>query len=454
MKKTIWRGSLVAAAVGALAVGMAPGAFAGEPIDDDSSSPSLNVPANVDTWRIAGNTRIQTAIEAAEVRNDWGRGNVSAVFDCNPSGVGFDGSTAPSNFAIGVPVEFPIFQPGVGFVVQTCVPTVVNTQIKDVVIARDDDYPDALAAGPMADVLNAPVLLNPTAGLNSDVKGYLADQASTSGILVVHLLGGTSALSQSVANDIDALGPNVEVVRHQGADRYQTAVGIADFTIGTQFFNWLALGGPQPTFGNVYLATGNNFPDALTSGAGAANNSGVVLLTKGDAFDVNPSGQSFTYDFIQNLPTFVNNFFPPGSFYNNTPEVFAVGGPATTAAEGALGSILADTYNGVNRYETATLLAKGTFDEPFSGKNYFAVASGTNYPDGVVAGGFIANLDGPLLLSDPTDLYKAFGNPTGNPYTAAYLQENANNHDLVFVFGGTGSLNQNVQSQIEDVLDF
>ncbi|HOZ57659.1 MAG TPA: cell wall-binding repeat-containing protein [Nakamurella multipartita] len=461
MKRTIWRSSLVAATVGALAISMAPGAFADDPIDDDTNpAPSLNVPASVDTWRIAGNTRIQTAIEAAEVRNDWGRGPVTAIFECNPSGIGYDQTTAPGNYEIGVPVSFQLPDGNGGFIEQTCTPTVVDTLIKDVIIARDDDYPDALAAGPMADVVNAPILLNPTDELNSDVEDYLAGQAPTAGLYVVHLLGGTAALSLTVQNEIAALGPNVVIVRHQGADRYQTAVGIANWTIFNQIINWLLDDAPIddiPTFGNVYLATGTNYPDALASGAGAANNSGVVLLTKGDAFDVNPSGYSFTYDYIVDLPTTILSFLEPifgPEFPLNTPEVFAVGGPAVTAAEGSLGSILAGTYAGVNRYETATLLAEGTFTEPFAGKDYFAVASGTNYPDGVVAGGFIANLDGPLLLSDPTDLYKAFGDDEGNPYTADYLQENANNSDLVFVFGGTDSLNQNVQSQIEEVLNF
>ncbi len=472
MKKSIWRSTVVAATVGALAIGMVPSALAGDPINVDTPvSGPIADPATVGTWRIAGNTRIQTAIEAAKTRTDWGRFVINQ-FDCTPAGIGMDGAVAPPNYAVGDVAQFNIFAPNLNpnfpfTIVQNCTVVAVNSFVKDIIIARDDDYPDALAAGPLADVTNAPVLLNPTdafrtdgGALNSDVEAYIETQRASSGVLVVHLLGGTSALSQRVQDQLAALGNDVVVVRHQGADRYQTAVGIAQVTIFNQIFNWIFDGAPLndvPQFGNVYLATGLNYPDALASGAGASANSGVVLLTKGDEFDKNPNGDSFTYTFIQALPTTILNFLTPifgPNFPMNTPEVFGVGTQASTAAKNSLGSILAETYEGINRYETAALLAEDTFSDSFAPKHYFAVASGTNYPDGVVAGGYIANLDGPLLLSDPTDLYRAFGDPTGNPYTADYLQNNANNSDLIFVFGGTGSLNQNVQDQIEDVVDF
>jgi hypothetical protein len=454
MKRSIWRGAVVAAAVGALAVGLVPAASAADPIDVDTGSPSLNVPAQVDTWRIAGNSRIQTAIEAAQVRNDWGRVSTGAVLQCPSALIPGNGTPVDTTqFPVGTVVSVPVTVPGVqGTSFVDCTVVANPNALIDVIIARVDDYPDALASAPLADVMNAPILLNPTDSLDPDVADYL-NSLSQNSLVVVHLLGGTNALSENVRNEILAdTGADV-VVRHQGVNRYQTAVGLADFTIFNQWLNYFIDGDTGiPTFGNVYLTTGTNFPDALSAGAAAANNSGVVLLTKGAEFDTNPSNFSFTFDYLANLPTTIFDIVGP-NFPFNTPENFAVGGPAVTAADNA-DVRLADRYDGVNRYETAVLVDKGTFDEPFAGKNYFALASGTNYPDAVVAAGFIANLDGPLLLSDPTDLYRAFGNPTGNPYTAAYLQANANNQDLVFVFGGTGSLNQNVQGQVEDVLNF
>ncbi len=78
----------------------------------------------------------------------------------------------------------------------------------------------------------------------------------------MYLLGDTKSIPASVATQLTGLG--YQVVRYGGADRYATAVAVAD-----------ALGSPS----TVLLATGTNFPDALAAGVGAAKAHGAVLLT-------------------------------------------------------------------------------------------------------------------------------------------------------------------------------
>ena len=80
----------------------------------------------------------------------------------------------------------------------------------------------------------------------------------------VYILGGTTAVPASVATTLTGLG--FVVTRLSGADRYATAVAVAG-----------AIGNP----GTVLLATGTNFPDALSAGPAAAHLGGAVLLTNG-----------------------------------------------------------------------------------------------------------------------------------------------------------------------------
>ena len=68
-----------------------------------------------------------------------------------------------------------------------------------------------------------------------------------------------------------------------------------------------------------------------------------------------------------------------------------------------------------------------------------------NYPDAVVASAYIANADGPLLLSAPDAL---------TPVTAAYLADNVDNGQMVVTFGGPGSMSKAVTEAIADIFDY
>jgi putative cell wall-binding protein len=78
----------------------------------------------------------------------------------------------------------------------------------------------------------------------------------------IYLLGGTGAVSEAVRQSIQQ-ATGRPVVRLAGADRYATAVAVSK-----AFFS-----GPR----SVYLATGANFPDAL-SAVPAAGRLGTPLL--------------------------------------------------------------------------------------------------------------------------------------------------------------------------------
>lgn len=434
------RGVLAALAAGTMALTLVSGASA-EPVDGDN--PIIGVPesspATAEIYRIADADRIKTAIKASKSAKwgdieyrDWQRWN------CDGNSARFlniyDGrlTTQPA----GTEVQVPAFDIETFTWVQiTCTAEYAFTESAgnlDIIVARSDDYPDALAAAPLADVLDAPILLNPTGALNADVRAEIARLAGEAGgrsNVVVHLLGGTNALSHAVENSIDGI-PNVDnTLRYQGIDRYETAVNIAGVTVGAYGIDsdadvWNV---------NAYITTGRNFPDALSAGAAAAENDGVVVLTD----DVKMDRRGFTEQFLINL----NDWVDDDGDDRNTNENFAVGGPSAKAVvDYDIRHVAA--YVGANRYETATKTAQATFDDP----EFMAIASGEGFADALVASGFIANADGPLLLTKNASL---------SSETAAYLEAEGRDldGDTLIVFGGPGSVSLNVSAQVKALVE-
>lgn len=128
-------------------------------------------------------------------------------------------------------------------------------------IATGANFPDALAASPLANANVWPILL-------ADAAGGVYMPAQTDSAVI---LGGTGAVSAAAEAALKADLGDAAVVRHGGLDRFQTASLIADAGVATGM-RWDGVG----------IATGANFPDALSGGAmlGAFNT--VMLLTPTD----------------------------------------------------------------------------------------------------------------------------------------------------------------------------
>jgi len=128
------------------------------------------------------------------------------------------------------------------------------------VIARADDYADALAAASLSD--GGPVLLSDRDRL-SDAAAAQLDRLQPD---LVTLMGGEAALSSQVEEDVEARGFTTR--RVAGGDRYQTAATASGLLPATD----LAL-----------LASGQQFPDALALAPLAAADQAPLLLASKDA---------------------------------------------------------------------------------------------------------------------------------------------------------------------------
>ena len=261
-----------------------------------------------------------------------------------------------------------------------------------VVIARSDEYPDALVGTALAAAKSAPLLFASGGVLTSPTEVEI--QRVLPAGRTVYLLGGTSAIPANVATTLTTLG--YTVVRYFGADRYGTALAVAD-----------ALGDPS----TVLLATGINFPDALAAGPAAAHVSGVVLLTDGST-----------------LPASVSTYLTahPG-------KVYAIGGPAVIADPPATALV------GADRYATAVAVATRFFTAPTT----IGVASGVTFADALAGGAMLARTGGPLTLSDPNAL---------SAPTSTYLAANQNTLTTTSLFGGTAALSTFVQTEVGTAL--
>ena len=138
--------------------------------------------------------------------------------------------------------------------------------VPEVYLATGSDFPDALAAVPVASAAGVPVLLTPPTTLPGVVARELARLAPQRVVVV----GGTSSVSAAVAQAAGAAA-GAPVTRVAGVDRYDTAARLAR-----------RLPGPVPV---AYVATGEAFPDAVAGAALAGAEGGPVLLTPGRRLD-------------------------------------------------------------------------------------------------------------------------------------------------------------------------
>jgi putative cell wall-binding protein len=128
-----------------------------------------------------------------------------------------------------------------------------------VYVATGSAFPDALAASGAAGVQGGAVLLVP--GADGGLQGATVQSSLTDvGAQTIAIVGGTVAVSAAIERQLSEVAP---VRRLAGADRFATAVAVNQDAF--------------PSASTVLLATGRDFPDALT-GAAWAGNQGLPLL--------------------------------------------------------------------------------------------------------------------------------------------------------------------------------
>ena len=225
---------------------------------------------------------------------------------------------------------------------------------KVVVLARSDVYADGLTGSPLAGTLDGPVLLTEPEQLSEATSQALRRVLAADG--TVYVLGGPRAVSPEVAAEVARMG--YRVTRIGGVDRYDTATLIADRISAAT------------TVEGVYLATGVDFPDALSAASAAEVTGGVVLLTRG-----------------ARMPAVTSDWLSA----HDGPPLTAVGGAAAAASPRAARIV------GSDRYSTAAMVAQTVLPEAEG----VVMVTGTDFPDGLAGASYAARNDWSMLLVDP-----------------------------------------------------
>lgn len=316
--------------------------------------------------------------------------------------VDVEGNTLTTEVTDAVPIEGPVRRIAGEDRYATSAALASDTGYSPVAyLTSGVNYPDALAAASQAGADHAPVLLTAPDALSPEVIDSLIEiQAST-----VIIVGSTAAVSADVEAELAVLG--IEVERVGGAHRYDTAALLA---VGSD------------TGGTVYIASGQEYADALAAAPVAAAADRPVLLTRDDWL---PAATRQALHELQ------------------PDQIVLVGlnGRVNDEVQAQLAQIApTERIGGADRYHTAQLLAGSHPDGDFSSSTAF-IASGLAWPDALTLAARAGAADGPILLVREDRVPRT---------TSTALTE----HDYrrAIVLGGTGVITDSVLEDLEVIL--
>jgi putative cell wall-binding protein len=247
-----------------------------------------------------------------------------------------------------------------------------------VVLATGENFPDALAATPLAAQMGAPLLLTPGASLPQVV----IDELERLKPWRVMIIGGPDVVSKGIADTIALMGAKID--RVAGDDRYETSVEVAQ-----KYAQQLEFDGIVWDKG-VFVARGDAFPDALAAGPAAAGMHRPVLLTPPAA-----------------LPGSVNDWFVDVEIEDAViiGGVTAVSEHAKAQVDGHLAwmsSPPSERWYGPDRYATAAQIARNAYYLRALDFDMIGIATGENFPDALGGGAACGYYGSPLLLTRNT----------------------------------------------------
>ena len=314
-----------------------------------------------------------------------------------------------------------------------------------VIIARDDDFADAMSATGLAGSLNAPILLvNRANGLSDAVKA----QIKSLGAKHAYIIGGTGAIPADVESQLISMGVNTESgspsraeTRIYGQSYYDTSVECAK-----KIAQHSTLGSSD-----VIVAMGINFQDALSiSSLAYKYNLPIFLQTEG----ATSQERSLTDEAVSAVKAIV------GDENNQKGTIYVPGGTGAltkASVEGVFGESLCQRIYGQDGFETSNEIARYFTSSAGGNKlstSTVCIANGVEKPKGTdaLAGAALAGQNGGVILLANTN--EVFGETSTITLEGTYqkdgkavhgfLADNKKVIDEVFVLGGTSVMPKTV----------
>ncbi|GAA2223191.1 cell wall-binding repeat-containing protein [Herbiconiux moechotypicola] len=265
-----------------------------------------------------------------------------------------------------------------------------------VYVASGESYPDALSAGPAAVHGRGALLL---------VRADAVPTAAVSALATLRpprivVVGGPASVSPAVLTELQRLAPAASVTRISGADRYEVSR-----TVATTAF--------APGLAETFVATGRNFPDALTVGAAAGLLDSPVVLVDGAL----PGVDIPTVRSLDQL---------------RTSRITLVGGTSSVSATAEFSLGLTHSVRRIDGPDRYTVSQNINTTIPASFETVYLV-TGENFPD-ALAGGVLAGTRHRPMYIVPRDCVPA-------PVLATIT---TNRPDRVVLLGGPASLGDGV----------
>lgn len=266
------------------------------------------------------------------------------------------------------------------------------------VVASGENYPDALVGGTLAAQreVNAPVLLVTKDSLPVET----AAEIRRLGVQQIYLMGGEATISAAVEKELGKLAP---VQRVSGKDRYATAEAIKKLRSEI----YVEKGG-LPSLHRMIFANGTTFAEALVAAPWVAQK-----------HEVTTQGEQQFYLMLAR---------PGQDVYGYR----SVGPQSSVRNDG--GNIV----YGENDYDTAVHIARLYDSELGKYVDTVVIVDGSDYPDALAAGPYVAQQNAALLLTDTNQL------PT---YVSAFIKEKG--IKKVIIIGGERSVSSAIVKQLE-----
>ncbi|WP_454295696.1 cell wall-binding repeat-containing protein [Salana multivorans] len=264
------------------------------------------------------------------------------------------------------------------------------TNAETVYIASGKSYPDALSGGPAAIAAGSPVLL-----VGDSINEKTAAQLTRLKPKEIVIVGGEGSVSAAVATSLRDYSASVKGLA--GQNRYETSAAVSAATF-------------DPKVSVAFIASGEDFADALNGTPAAGVASAPILLTKKGELP-----EATQAELARLKPRSVVVLGGGGS----------VSATVATDAAAAAGVTAATRLSGSDRYETAVAISKSRFPNATS----VFIASGEVFPDALALGAHAGASKGPLLLVRKSSVPKAVEMELGRLKTTS-----------VTVAGGTGTI--------------
>lgn len=278
---------------------------------------------------------------------------------------------------------------------------------KNIVIANGIVSADALSVGPLANELDAPILLVENNKISKDILNYIESSKAEN----IYIVGGKSSVSTKVENEIENIN-NLKVSRIYGDDRFETSLEISKELINNYNYNK-----------SVVIANGlnNKEADALVSAAYATESKQPIILVTNKA---------------------ITNEVKDGLEELKVKSAVIAGGISTVPNNITKGTDIdvLERISGQNRYETSLRMA-----EKLKNVETVIIANGGKSADALASAPLSKTKNGAILLTNGKKLESS---------QVKYINSINNKKKIenAYIAGGAGSVNLDLENELQELV--